>query len=321
MKAVVYDRYGASDVLQLRDVDKPVPAADEVLVKVHAASLNSWDWDLLRGALLIRPWGLLKPQYSILGCDIAGCVEAVGANVRRLRVGDEIFGDISQAGWGGFAQYVSVKEDALALKSPAMTFEQAAAVPQAGVLAIQGLRSLGPIREGHRILINGAGGGVGTFAIQIAKTHGAEVTAVDSGAKLNMLRSVGADHVVDYTLEDFTRCGQKYDWVLDVVGRRSILACRRALSPAGAYVMVGATVLHLVQLLLLRPWITRTSNQKADILIHRPNREDLELLNQLFESGQVVPVIDRCVPLDGVPEALQSLWEGRINGKAIVTIQ
>lgn len=189
MKAIVYDRYGAADVLELRDVDMPIPGPDDVRIKVCAASLNSWDWDLLRGALLVRPWGPLKPQHPILGCDVAGRVEAVGANVKRLQVGDEVFGDISGAGWGGLAEYVCVPEEPLAHKSPAMTFEQAAAVPQAGVLAVQGLRCLGPIREGFRLLIVGAGGGVGTFAVQIAKSQGAEVTAVDSGAKLGMLRS------------------------------------------------------------------------------------------------------------------------------------
>jgi len=320
MKALVYDRYGNPDVLQLREIDRPVPGAGEVLVKVHAASLNSWDWDLLRGAALVRPWGLLKPQYSILGCDIAGRVEEVGAKVQRLRVGDEVFGDISFAGWGGFAEYVAVSEEPLALKSPAMTFEQAAALPQAGVLAVQGLRLLEEARKGQRLLIIGAGGGVGTLATQIAKARGAEVTAVDSGVKLEMLQSVGADHVVDYVAEDFTRRGQQYDWILDVVGRRSIWECRRALSPEGAYVMVGATVSNLLQLLLFRPWIRKTSNRQADILMHRPNREDLELLDQLFESGQVLPVIDRCVPLEGVPEALRSLGEGRICGKAVVTV-
>jgi NADPH:quinone reductase-like Zn-dependent oxidoreductase len=239
MKAIVYTKYGLPDVLQLKEVEKPIPKDDEVLIKVHAASLNSSDWEFLTGKPpYIRLWGLLKPKYKILGSDIAGRVEAVGKNVKQFEPGDEVFGDIMYR-WGGFAEYVCASEDALMLKPESMTFEEVAAVPQAATLALQGLRYKGQIQPGQRVLINGAGGSAGTFAVQLAKYFGAEVTGVDSTRKLDMMRSIGADQVIDYTQEDFTQNGQRYDLILDFKAYRSIFDCKRALSPKGIYVMTA----------------------------------------------------------------------------------
>ncbi|MCH8089835.1 MAG: NAD(P)-dependent alcohol dehydrogenase, partial [Chloroflexi bacterium] len=251
MKAIVYHKYGLPDVLGFEEVEKPTPRDDEVLVKVHAASINSWDWDLLRGRPVVRMWGLFKPKYTIPGSDIAGRVEAVGRKVKQFQPGDEVYGDLSGCGWGGFAEYVCGRENALALKSTSMTFEEAAAVPQAGLLALQGLRDKIEIRPGHKVLMNGAGGGVGTFAIQIAKNLGAEVTGVDSARKFDMIRSLGADHVIDFAIEDFTKNGQQYDLILDVVASRSMFDYKRALSPHGTYVMIGGSGARILQVMLL----------------------------------------------------------------------
>ncbi|NOU98856.1 NAD(P)-dependent alcohol dehydrogenase [Paenibacillus planticolens] len=322
MKAVVYTKYGTKDVLKLKEVEKPTPKANEVLVQIHAASVNSWDWDLLRGIpFLVRLGGLLKPKYNILGADVAGRVEAVGKHVKQFRPGDEVFGDISGCGWGGFAEYVCAREDALTLKSSGMTFDEAAAIPQAAVLALQGLRAQGKIQKGQKILINGAGGGVGTFAVQMAKSFGGEVTGVDSTNKLNMLKSIGLDHVIDYTQIDFTQNGQRYDLILDVVGTRSLFDYKRALSPQGAYVMVGGSMARIFQLLLLGPWISRISKVKMGILIHKPNKEDLNIIKELFEADKVVPVIDRRYALNEVADALQYLGDGHPQGKVVIVVE
>ena len=321
MKAIVYKTYGPPDVLKLEEVDKPAPGGNEVLVKVHAASVNSWDWDLLRGKPdLTSLWGLLKPQYNILGADIAGRVEAVGINVKQFQPGDEVFGDISGCGWGGFAEYVCAPEHALALKMASMTFEEAAAVPQAAVLALQGIRDKGKLQKGQKILVNGAGGGVGTFAVQIARSFGAEVTGVDSTKKLDMLRSIGADHVIDYTQEDFTRSGLHYDLILDVVANRSIFDYTNALGPRGICIIVGGSMVRILQIMLLVPWISLTGSKKIGILLHKPNQADLNYLKELFEGGKVLPVIDRCYPLSEVAEALRYLGEGHARGKVVITV-
>jgi NADPH:quinone reductase-like Zn-dependent oxidoreductase len=320
LKAIVYNKYGTIDVLRLEDVEKPAPKENEVLIKVHAASINSWDWDLLRGKpYLARIGGLFKPQYSVLGADIAGQVEAVGSNVQRFVPGDEVFGDISGCGWGGFAEYVSVQEHALTHKSARMTFEEAAAIPQAGVLALQGLRK-GQLQHGHKLLINGAGGGVGTFALQFAKSTGAEVTVVDSTAKLDMLKSLGADHVIDYTKEDFTRNGHQYDLIMDVVGYRSIADYTRALSPKGTYVMIGGSTALIFKVMFLAPWISMTERKKLGILIHKPNNQDQNAIKELYEAGKVVPIIDRSYPLSDVAKGLQYLGEGHAKGKIIIRV-
>jgi len=320
MKAIVYHKYGSPDVLELKEVEKPTPKGNEVLIKVHAASVNSWDWNLLRGTpFLVRLGGLLKPKYKILGADIAGRVEAVGRNVKQFQPGDEVFGDISGCGWGGFAEYVCARENALALKSASMTFEEAASVPQAAVLALQGLRDKGQIPPGQKVLINGAGGGVGTFAVQIAKTFGAEVTGVDSTGKLDMLRSIGADQVIDYTKEDFTKNGQRYDLILDVVAYRSIFDYKRALRPNGICVLVGGSMAAIFKALFFGSLITR--GKKIGVLMHKPNKNDLNSMKELFEAGKVVPVIDRHYPLSEVPEALRYFGEGHVQGKVVITVE
>ena len=324
MKAIVYTKYGPPDVLQLKEIEKPTPKDNEVLVKVHAASVNSWDWGLLRGTPFVNRLivsGLFKPKYKILGCDIAGQVEGVGKNVKQFQPGDEVFGDLTECGFGAFAEYVCAPENALALKPASMTFEEAAAVPQAGLLALQGLRDKGKIQPGQKVLINGAGGGAGTFAVQIAKYFGAEVTGVDSTGKLGMLRSIGADHVIDYTQEDFTKNGQRYDLILDVVTYRSIFDYKRVLSPKGIYVMLGGgSWARVFQTMLLGPLISMTGSKKMGILMHKPNK-DLAFMKELLEAGKVVPVIDRRYPLREVAEALRYFGEGNVKGKVVITVE
>ncbi len=321
MKAIVYTKYGTPDVLQLKDIEKPVPGDNEVLIKVHAASVNSWDWDLLRGKpyLFRLLFGIFRPKNKILGADVAGVVEAVGNNVKQFKPGDEVFGDLCACGWGGFAEFTCAHENSLALKPVGMTFEQAAAVPQAAVMAIQGIRDYGKVQPGQKVLINGAGGGVGTFAVQMAKWFGAEVTGVDSGHKLGMLRSIGADHVIDYTEEDFTKNGQQYDLVIDVVANRSIFSYKRTLKPDGIFIMVGGTVASILQVILLGPLILLTGSKKMGILVHKPNK-DLADIKALFETGKVVPVIDKRFPLGEAAEALRHLGEGHVQGKVVITV-
>jgi len=322
VKAIVYTKYGPPDVLQLKEVDKPTPKDNEALIKVHAASVNDWDWGLLRGTPFLNRLvvsGLLKPKYKILGCDIAGRVEAVGGNVKQFHPGDEVFGDISGCNWGGFAEYVCARENALALKPASMTFEEAAAVPQAAVLALQGLRDKRQIQPGQKVLINGAGGGAGTFAVQIAKVFGAEVTGVDSTRKLDIMRSIGAGQVIDYTQEDFTKNGQCYDLILDFAAHHSIFDYKRALSPKGIYVMVGGSTARIFQAMLIGPLISMTGSKKMGFLAHKPNK-DLAFMKELLEAGKVVPVIDRRYPLSEVAEALRYFGEGHAKGKVVITI-
>lgn len=289
MKAIVYEKYGAPDVLELREVEKPSPKDDEVLVKVHAVSINDWDWGLLQGTPFVNRLlnGLFKPKRKILGSDIAGRIESAGKNTRRFKPGDEVFGDLSGK-WGGFAEYVCAREDALALKPAGMTFLEAAAIPQAALLAVQGLIDQGRIKPGQTLLINGAGGGVGTFAVQIAKSYGVEVTGVDSSGKLQMMRSLGFDHVIDYTQEDFTRNGRCYDLILDVKTSRSILDYMRALRPNGTYVTVGGSMARLFQGLLLMPMIRIFSKKKARLVNLKLNK-DLALMNELSQPGKSNP--------------------------------
>ena len=319
MKAIVYHKYGTPDVLELKEVDKPVPRDDQVLIKVYAVSINDWDWGLLHGDTINRLlYGLLKPKKQILGSDVAGRIEAVGKNVMKFQPRDEVFGDLSGK-WGGFSEYVCAGENAFALKSPGMTFEEAAAIPQAAMLAVQGLLDKARIQPGQKILINGAGGGVGTFAIQIAKLYGAEITAVDSSHKLDMLRSMGAVHVIDYTKEDFTKNGQHYDLVLDVKTNRSIFDCARALSPNGIYVTVGGSMARLFQALFIGPWISLFSKKKIAIVVLKPNK-DLVYMNELFEAGKVKPVIDGHYQLEDVPKALRFFGKGDHKGKIVISV-
>ena len=320
MKAMVFTKYGSPDVLELKDMEMPVPGDDEVLVRVFAVSINDWDWSALHGVPLVNRliFGLRSPKKQILGSDIAGRIEKVGKNVLRFRPGDEVFGDLSGR-WGGFAQYVCASENKLALKAPNMTFEQAAAIPQAGLLALQGLLAMERFQPGQKLLINGAGGGVGTFAVQIAKMHGVEVTGIDSPCKLGLLRSLGADHVIDYTREDFTRSGRRYDLILDVKTTRSLFNCARALNPNGRYVILGGSMAQFVQVLLLWPWFVMTQNKKFHFLALKPNK-GLDSMNELFKAGKLVPVIDGPYQLSDVPEAFRRFGEGRHKGKVVITV-
>lgn len=321
MKAIVFTKYGTPDVLELKEVDKPIPKDDEVLIKVYAVSINDWDWNLLQGIPFVNRllYGLLKPKKQILGSDVAGRIEAVGKNVERFQPGDEVFGDLSGE-WGGFAEYVCARENALALKPASMTFEEAAAIPQAAMLAVQGLRDKGQIQTGQKLLINGAGGGVGTFAIQIAKLYGVEVTGVDRSGKLDMLRSLGFDHIIDYTQEDFTKNGQCYDLILDVKTNRSMFDYTRALSPNGIYVTVGGSMARIFQALFLGPLISMISKKNIRLVALKPNK-DLAYMNELFEAGKVKPVIDGPYKLSEVPEAMRYFGEGRHKGKVVISLE
>jgi NADPH:quinone reductase-like Zn-dependent oxidoreductase len=323
MKAIVYEKYGSPDVLQLKEVDKPIPKDNEALVSVHATSLNSADLEILRGDLVVRITAPLKPMYQILGSDIAGRIEAVGRNVKHFQPGDEIWGDLSYPhNYGAFAEYVSVPESALRLKPTSMTFEEAAAIPTAAVVALQNLLSKRPIQPGQKIMINGAGGGVGTFAVQIAKSYGAEVTGVDSTEKLDMLLSIGADHVIDYTREDFTKNGLHYDLILDVVVKRSIFDYKCALSPNGICIFVGGSMTRVFPNILLGALISKTGSKKIGLGAWKPNKkEDLDFLTELFEAGKVKPVIDRLYSLSEVPEAFRYLEAGHARGKVVITVK
>ena len=321
MKAVVYTKYGSPDVLQLKEVAKPAPTDDEILIKVHAVSVNRSDWEGLIGKpLYARIGGLLKPRHQILGSDIAGRVEMAGRNNRQFQPGDEVFGDILGR-MGGFAEYVCARGRTLALKPASMTFEEVAAIPQAAVIALQGIRDKGQVQPGQKVLINGAGGGAGSFAVQLAKLYGAEVTGVDNTGKLDFMRSLGADHVIDYTREDFTKNGKQYDMILDVIAHRSVFAYKRALRPNGSCFMVGGSVATAFQILLLGPWVRRTAGKKIRLLVVQPNRKDLVFITELYEAGKVVPVIDRRYLLSEVPEALRYLGEGHARGKVIITVE
>jgi NADPH:quinone reductase-like Zn-dependent oxidoreductase len=320
MKAIVYTKYGPPETLQLEEVAKPTPKDDEVLIKVRAVSVNRSDWEGQRGKpLYARIGGLLKPRHQRLGSDIAGRVEMAGRNIWRFQPGDEVFGDILPR-LGGFAEYVCARESALALKPPSMTFEEVAAIPQAAVIALQGIRDRGQVQPGEKVLINGAGGGAGTFAVQLAKMYGAEVTGVDNYGKLDFMRSLGADHVIDYTREDFTKNGKQYDLILDIVAHRSVFAYKRALRPNGSYFLAGGSVATILQILFLGPWIRRTTGKKIRVLAVRPNIEDLDFMKELIEAGKVTPVIDRTYPLSEVPEAMGYVGEGHAQGKVVISV-
>lgn len=322
MKAVVMESYGTPDILELRDVAKPTPKADEVLVRVHAASVNDWDWGLLQGTPLVNRVvvsGLVKPKVQIIGGDIAGRVEAVGADVKAFEPDDEVYGDLCMSGFGAFAEYACAPEAGLAHKPATMSFEQAAAIPQAGMLAVQGLIDVGRIQSGQKLLLNGAGGGVGTFALQIAKLYEAEVTVVDKPGKLGMLRAMGAEHVVDYLEEDFTKGDKRFDLILDVKTNRSPFAYARALNPNGTYVTVGGSTSRLLQVLVMGPLMSRLYNKHARIVSLKPNK-DLAYMNELFEAGKLEPVIDRVYQLTDLPDAFRHFGTGDHKGKIIVTM-
>lgn len=323
MKAIVYTRYGSPEELQLRDIPTPMPKPNEVLVKVYASSINSWDDDLLKGKpFLVRLiGGLRQPRHQVLGADVAGRVVSLGSQVQDFKIGDEVMGDIAGCGFGGFAEYVSVPENLLARKPSAMSFAQAAALPQAGLLALQGLQRKRDIQEGQEVLINGAGGGVGTLAVQYARFKGARITCVDRAGKEVVLRSLGADKFIDFTREDYTRNGQKYDVILDVIAHRSVSDYRRALKPDGRFVMIGGSMgLLLLQMMLATFVTSRFGSKKLGIMGYKPNRKDLDYLGRLFEEGILIPVIDKRYPLAETAAAFRYFESGGVKGKIIIAV-
>ena len=320
MKAIVMTKYGSPDVLKLQEVEKPTPGDDEVLVKVSAASVNAGDWHIMRGKPFLARFltgGFRKPKYAILGSDIAGRVEAVGVNATQFQPGDEVFGGI---GYGGFAEYASVRESKLLLKPANISVEAAAAVPVAALTALQALRDTGQVKAGQKVLINGASGGVGTFAVQLAKAFGAEVTGVCSTRNLEMARRCGADYVIDYTKEDFTRNGRQYDLIIDIAANHSVSDYKRALKPEGICVSTGfSTMFHLIKSRLLGSLASRTGSKKFASFLARLNQDDLLLLKELLESGKVVPAIDKCYPLSRGAEAMRYFGEEHARAKVIIS--
>ena len=319
MKAIVYDSYGSPDVLRLEEVRKPIPGDNEVLVEVHAVSINSWDWDMLTG----KPFeyrffsGFFKPKNNkIHGCDIAGQIEAVGKKVTQFKVGDNVFGDLSEGGWGAFAEYTCASENSLILKPSTMTFEEAACIAHGGNLAVQGLIDFGQIKTGQKVLINGGGGSTGTLAIQIAKLFDVEITGVDRTEKLELMRTLGADHVIDYAKEDFTKNGRPYDVVFDVKTTRSPFDYKRALSPNGIYVTVGGKTSRILQLLLFGKLMR---GHKMRVVGYQANK-DLRYLVELFEAGKLKPVIDKCFPLEKTAEAFRYFGDGCFKGKIVIKL-
>jgi NADPH:quinone reductase-like Zn-dependent oxidoreductase len=320
MKAIAYTKYGPPDVLQLRDVEKPSPKDNEVLVQIHASSVNAFEWrrfSLPQVFIRMMGGGLREPKDTKIGADLAGRVEAVGAKVTQFQAGDEVFG-IRR---GAFAQYVCAPENLLAPKPTNVSFDAAAAVPLAGLTALQGVRDQGQIQPGQDVLINGAGGGVGTFAVQLAKSFGARVTAVCGSRNVDITRSIGADRVIDYTKEDFTKSRELYDVIIAANGYHSIFAYRRALKPNGIYVVLGGTMGQIVQGMLLAPILSWLGNKKMRGLLTRPNQKDLVFLKELIEAGKIVPVIDRAYPLGEVAEAIRYLLEGHPRGKVVITVE
>jgi NADPH:quinone reductase-like Zn-dependent oxidoreductase len=321
VKAIVYTKYGSPDVLQLKEVDKPVPKENEVLIKIIASSVNEWDNGLIsgKGILTRLLGGIFKPKNKILGADVAGVVEAAGRGIKNFKPGDEVFGDIAGAGFGGFAEFVCAPEKMLAKKSSKMSFEQAASLPQAGLLAMQGLLYKKPLQAGQHLLINGAGGGVGPIALQYAKSIGAMVTCVDREEKFKMLRSSGADELIDYRKTDYTKTGIQYDYILDVTARRSVSDYKRALKPGGVFAMIGGSMgWLLVQMMLIQPLLSKFSNKNLGIMGYYVNKEGLDELSRLFEEGKISPVIDRCFPLSATADAFHYYQQGTFTGKLII---
>jgi NADPH:quinone reductase-like Zn-dependent oxidoreductase len=319
MKAIIYTEYGGMERLLMQEVAKPTPRDNEVLIRNHAASINDWDLALLHGDLINRLInGLFKPKRKILGSDIAGRIEAVGKNVTAFKPGDDVYTDLSGQ-WGGFAEYSCAPEKGLALKPAAMSYVDAASIPQAAMLAVQGLTDEGKIAAGQKLLVNGAGGGVGTFAVQIAKLYGVETTGVDRSDKLDMLRSIGFDHVIDHTQEDFTKNGQRYDLILDVKTNRPISAYARSLNRHGTYVTVGGSTARLLQALLMAPFIRMFQKKGIRIVSLKPNK-DLPYMNELFVSGKLKPVIEGPFQLDEFAEAFRIYGKAAHKGKVVMTM-
>ena len=323
MKILEFSKYGTPDDLHLKDVDIPKPKPNEVLVKIFASSINSWDSELLHATPFVNRvmFGLFKPsKLKTLGIDIAGRIEEVGSEVKQLKVGDEVYGDLSACGWGGFAEYVAAPENALALKPANISFEQAAAIPQAGLLALQGLVDKGSICSGQKVLINGASGGSGSLAVQIAKTYDVEITGVCSTDKMDFVRSLGVDHVIDYKTEDFTRNGKRYDLILDAQAHHSILDYMRALNSKGVYVMHGGASSSISQVMLLGPFVSLFGGRKIGMLFHRANK-GLEVMSELLSAGKVAPVIDKCFPLTEVADAFRYYEKRLTKGKIVISVE
>jgi len=322
MKAIICRKYGSPDVLEFSEVEKPVPKSNQVLVKIKATSINYGNLVLLKGEPFLArfAFGLLKPKYVIPGGDIAGLVEAVGKDVTHFKPGDEVYGDLSAFGWGGFAEYVTVPENALAIKPVNLSFEEAAAVPMAGVTALQAIRNKGNIQFGQKVLINGASGGVGTFAVQIAKAFGAEVTGVCSTRNIDILQSIGADHIIDYTKEDFKEIKNHYDLIIAVNGYHPISTYKRALKPGGNYVVVGGSGAQLTEAMVIGPWITMIGRKKMSSMLQRANQKDLIFLKELLEEGKIKPIIDRSYKLTEIAEAFRYFEKGHAQGKVIITV-
>jgi NADPH:quinone reductase-like Zn-dependent oxidoreductase len=323
MKAIVYERYGPPEVLQLQEVEKPIPGENEVLVKVQAASVNAGDWHALRGEPVLQrlETGILKPGNQVLGADVSGLVEAVGPGTTRFQPGDEVYGDLYWCGFGAFAEYVSLPEYALATKPENLTFAEAAAVPQAAFTALHAVRDDGRVQPGDKVLINGASGGVGTFAVQIAKAFGGEVTGVCSTGNLEMARSIGADHVIDYTQHDFTQNGKRYDLIIDIAANYSLADLQQVLTPTGRCVVVGfSSLFHMIKVRFLGPRLSRIGGQTLGMLMPEENRQDLDDMKELIESGKVAPVIDRQYPFEQVPEAISYLEKGHARGKVVIIV-
>jgi NADPH:quinone reductase-like Zn-dependent oxidoreductase len=322
VRALIRDRYGPPEVLELREVERPAPGEGEVLVRVHAASINDWDWGLIHGPTL--PIGRGAPRVRILGSDIAGRIVALGSRVQRFRIGDEVYGDLSRfgsGGWGGFAEYVCARERALVLKPTRMTFEQAAALPQAGQLAVQGLFAGGPLRPGLKILINGAGGGVGTIAVQLAKVQDVEVTGVDRASKHGMMRNLGFDHVIDYEKEDFTTNSRRYDLILDTKTNRPPSRYASSLDPGGTYATVGGLEMKSLFKIAVFGWWSRPTMNKTFRLVTLKQNRDLPYLSERFEDGQLVPVIDGPYKLSDAREAFRHFGAGNHKGKVVLTME
>jgi NADPH:quinone reductase-like Zn-dependent oxidoreductase len=321
MKAIICPKYNSVDLLRLEEVPKPVPKENEVLVKMHASSINAADLEILHGAWTARIKGPLHPRDKIPGSDIAGVVEEVGENVTKFKPGDEVYGDTLMRGFGAFAEYVNVSEKLLEPKPPSLTFEEIATYPQSGLIALQSVRGRKQIKKGDKVLINGAGGGMGTFAVQIAKYYGAEVTGVDSSTKLDMISSLGADHVIDYTKENYTRSKKRYDLIVDVIAHNSVFAFKRVLESDGRFVVVGGSRSSIVQVIFLGPLLTIGSKKKMGLNPIKTNpKEDMAFLVELFKAGKVKPVIDKRFPLSKVPEAYQYFKEEHVMGKIVITI-
>jgi len=322
MKAFLLKKYGLPNLLEIGDVAKPVPKDKEVRVKIHSASINDWDWGLVRGKpFVIRLFfGLIKPKITIPGVDISGTIESVGSNVSSFKIGDEIYCDLSECGCGGFAEYVCVPEKILSKKPSSISFNDASALPHAGLLALQGLVEKGMVKSGQSVLINGAGGGVGTLGIHILKPYGVQVTGVDSAEKLDLMTSLGFDSVMDYKKVDFTETGEKYDLILDTKSNRSVFKYARSLKKNGRYITVGGSMYRLFEILLLGSLISLFSGKKLSVLIHQPNK-GLDQISKLVEKGQIRPVVDGPYGFEKIPELIQYFGEGKHLGKIVVEIK